>query len=425
MFILNNNQRFLSYLIYLLPLALITGPFLSDFIISVVAIYFIIFSIQKKLWIYYHNIFFYLFIIFYIYILIRSLTSLNPLLSLESSLFYFRFIIFTVAMNYVINNSKYFVKKLYYFIVITLLILLSDTYLQIITGINIFGWEKLSEGNEYRVSSFFGSEYILGNYLVSFVPILLGLHFLVQKNKYSIFIFILIFFCSLAILFTGDRSSIFLNILSLILFLTVLRSHRLYRYVIVALVTIGIILGLSLNPKLSDRIVTLTYNEIGIGEDHQYIFSPVHDTFYRSSLLMIQDKPIFGHGPKMYREICKDKKYVLESFKRKDNCSTHPHNLYIQLLVETGIFGAGFLILFFIYTAIQITKAFYIKIRKISNNNKTINEFESEICFMIGIFISIWPLIPSMSFFNNWIAIILFLPVSFIYSNLNIIKSNK
>ena len=34
------------------------------------------------------------------------------------------------------------------------------------------------------------------------------------------------------------------------------------------------------------------------------IFTPVHDSHLRTAYKMFQDKPIFGHGPKMFRIKC-------------------------------------------------------------------------------------------------------------------------
>ena len=59
-----------STLSYLLPLALISGPFFSDLIVSTVALYFIILTFKEDLWHYYNNSFFYLFSIFYFCILL-------------------------------------------------------------------------------------------------------------------------------------------------------------------------------------------------------------------------------------------------------------------------------------------------------------------------------------------------------------------
>jgi len=54
---------------------------------------------------------------------------------------------------------------------------------------------------------------------------------------------------------------------------------------------------------------------------------------------MFKDKPILGHGPKLFRIVCKDYKYN----KTEDVFSTHPHIFYLQLLAETGLLGFYFI----------------------------------------------------------------------------------
>ena len=49
-----------------------------------------------------------------------------------------------------------------------------------IFGKNLFGYELY---DKYRVSSFFGSELILGSYLARFFPILFGLFVYLDKPK--------------------------------------------------------------------------------------------------------------------------------------------------------------------------------------------------------------------------------------------------
>ena len=80
-------ETFPAYLIIALPVFLITGPFLPDLSISIIAIIFLINSIQNNLSKYYNNIFVNFFLIFWIILICSSLLSENVLISLKSSFF--------------------------------------------------------------------------------------------------------------------------------------------------------------------------------------------------------------------------------------------------------------------------------------------------------------------------------------------------
>ena len=74
-----------SFLFYLLPAALITGPFFSDLIISLMGIFFLIISLKNKQWIYYDNLYTKFFFSFYTYLILSSIWADDTLKSLKSS----------------------------------------------------------------------------------------------------------------------------------------------------------------------------------------------------------------------------------------------------------------------------------------------------------------------------------------------------
>ena len=76
------------YIIILMPALLISGPFLSDLGVSIVALIFIINSVKNKLTRFYNNIYFKVFLVFCIILIISSLSSNNVLISLKNSFFY-------------------------------------------------------------------------------------------------------------------------------------------------------------------------------------------------------------------------------------------------------------------------------------------------------------------------------------------------
>ena len=100
----------------LLPLSILSGPFLADLSVSLSSIIFLIYLIYNRRLSYLLNIYFYFFLIFYFYLLITSLLSIMPQSSFESSLFYIRFGVFVFAIKYIIEKDlkilKYFTLSL-------------------------------------------------------------------------------------------------------------------------------------------------------------------------------------------------------------------------------------------------------------------------------------------------------------------------
>ena len=77
------------------------------------------------------------------------------------------------------------------------------------------------------------------------------------------------------------------------------------------------------------------------------LFSNIHQGHMNSAYKMFKSNIIFGHGPKLFRELCNNSEY-----KHEFSCSSHPHNTYIQLLAETGL--VGFLFIFSFYCKLSI-----------------------------------------------------------------------
>lgn len=409
---------FPSLLIVLLPIFLITGPFLPDLSISLCSLLFLINSITNfdKMKKYYFNSFFYIFLIFWIILIISSALSSYPLYSLQTSLAYIRFVFFSLSLWFILDLNPKIINFIFYSLLLSFGILVFDGFFQFFYKKNILGQVLINN----RVSSFFGDELVLGSYLSRLYPMLWGifLYLNLYKNQKIIFFFIFFYLLIDVLIFlSGERVAFFyLNLFSfLIIFLS--NTCKIYRIQITVLSIIVILIISNLFPDTGERVFHNTYNQFiskqQTGEQKKInIFSIEHENHYKSAIKMFADNKIFGIGPKLFRKHCEEPRYVIS----KESCSTHPHNTYIQLLSESGIIGFA-IILFIFLKIIQIL--FYQLFKK---KNK-LSDFQ--ISLLISILISLWPLAPSGNFFGNWLNIIYFFPVGILlWSSQNKLNKN-
>jgi len=281
--------------------------------------------------------------------------------------------------------------------------LIVDGYFQFFFGKNLFGYALY---NDYRVSSFFGSELILGSYLARFFPILFALFILLdqpKKNKLTLFFMTIVFILSEGLIFiSGERLALFFMNLSAVFIILMLKEYKIYRLwtYIISLCLIFVMMSFFPNSKarfVDQTIYDLTRNT----DDKVYIFSKPHNDMYISAYRIFLDNKFFGVGPRQFRNTCD--KYSVSEY----SCETHPHNTYIELLSEAGIFA--FLVVAGLFILICYLSIKHFVLRLIRDKKGIINDFE--VCLLSAVIISLWPFSPSGSFFNNWMSIVYYFPV--------------
>jgi len=341
----------------------------------------------------------------------------DRMLSFESSLFYFRIGVFSCFIWYLIDRDKSILIYFYYALIICFSALIIDGYFQYFTGENLLKLKMTG-----RVSSFFGDEWIMGSYLSRLFPLLFALFLVKEKKKrfeiYFIgFLFILV---DILIFMSGERSAFFFLNLSTIFIIILIKDYQKFRLVTFLIGLMGVFILSFHSPDLSIRMFKGPAQDMGFIEspNKATIFTPFHDSLIRTGYNAFKDKPILGHGPKMFRVLCKNEKYRTGI----QPCAMHPHNFYLQLLVETGV--VGFLFLFtilsnFIFIVLRQFKSIIFK------QKRPLTDYQ--VCLLAGVLISIWPLAPNGNFFNNWLMIVYSLPIGFylqsIYST-KMVKKN-
>ena len=433
-------KNILGWLICFIPFILIYSRSLADIIVVASCLYFLFIKIKDKDYRWINEPWVKIGFIVYIWFLISSFFAYYPELAFSRAIGWIRFLIFITALKYLFLVDDYWKKKLLITISLTVIYILIFTLSEFFFIIN-----KILAGNfpfHYGYLRLKGpieqggkSALILSLLLY---PMFFGIlkeknFFLTKKN----FILISIFFISsICIFFSGHRFSNFILLFSsTIVFISLLKSKKELFYKLFFSLTAVIILISITIPQQLDRIIKSSFYEIVNYEKTAYWSASA------TGLKMFKEYPITGVGLKNYHLACEDEKFISVEHKkynltpwwgvtkeriqesnlnkknkntdldlRPPTCFTHVHNFYISLLAETGIVGFV-LFLFLIFQLINV----FIKEKKIIQTPA------------FGILVSIIPLlipmIPSLNYFSNWNAILIWLLVGWALSYTKHIKT--
>lgn len=316
---------------------------------------------------------------------------------------YLRFGIFSLAIIYIINSSEKILFKLFLIYQIIFCLLILDGFFQYFNGYNILGF-KLSTGP--RVSSFFGDELVLGGYLSRSFPVYfaLYLYFFEDLTKFYRYIGIILFvLIEILIFLSGERSAFFFFNLFAVFVLFFTKRLKNFRGIFTVGAVLILIIISNAFSNSTQRIFHMTLDQMNITNEKKFVFfSRQHNELYNTAIRITKDNLITGVGIKNFRKFCSDPKYS----RSPESCSTHPHNTYIQLLVELGLtgFAFGLFVLFFLF------KVLFVHYFNNFFNKKPFDDFQ--ISLLGGMLIILWPFSPSGNIFNNWLNIIYFYPFS-------------
>ncbi len=114
---------------------------------------------------------------------------------------------------------------------------------------------------------------------------------------------------------SGERAAFFLFILSFIFIIIFIEKFTKLKIIlsVFSLILIVVIITFKFYKMLE-----IVWYLILLSTIKKSIFTPEHDSLISTAYNMFLDKPIFGHGPKMFRVICKDEKYATGSYALHD-----------------------------------------------------------------------------------------------------------
>jgi O-antigen ligase len=407
-----NSINFSFFLILFLPISLLIGTGVSEFCVVTVSLFFLGKVIIEKKWELFRNRLFFLLFILWIYLLINFLISGNYQLS-NFSLRGLSFIKYILLIFFFILFTKNEINKILYAWSIILTIVLIDIYFEFFVGHNLIG---LKSYDPTRIASFLGNELKIAHFLLGFSFLCLGF-FLQSFSKDSTKIKLLALFILLLILIgsfiTGERSN-FIKTLFCSLIILFFFDKKFIKYKIIFGVSaiILIITGLTLSPKLNERFNGQIINNIEKKGIIESVKETQHGAHYYTAVEIFKKNIFFGIGSKNFRIECAKKDYYNPNYLRsEERCSTHPHQIYLELLSEHGIVGTLIILYVIFYILIGNIKVFLVKRNYIHL---------ASIAFILSTFL---PIIPSGSFFASFNATIFWLNFSIMnYFGLNYFK---
>ena len=141
-----------------------------------------------------------------------------------------------------------------------------------------------------------------------------------------------------------------------------------------------------------------------------------YNRIFQTAITMWKEQPLTGFGLKSFRIKCwemLDKDNAERKITKRPqfiSCSNHAHNYYLELLSETGIIGTSLMVIFFLI----LLKDCFNYLRKYNQQKNP--EMILLIPVIILIFLEIWPLKSTGSFFTTWGATFFWLNVGFLFS---------
>ena len=381
------SLSFYEWILLLFPLCQVIGSFWVNFFLILASVIFIYESIKKN---FYNEInlnWIYFYLIFVFYNILHSFFATDILNSLQSSLFQFRYLLFSLFIFLCISNAKNIEFIIKFWLVLVLLVSF-DTIYQYFFLQNIFGLPIRGA----RPSGVFGKELVVGAFVAYIsVPIIFyyfnKFHNLNLKEKFLYSLIYLFLFTTVAL--TGERLSFLIFFVSSIIIFIFNTSFK--KFIILSMTLVIFLMTIYFNSSSFNSRV----------KDFSNILANFYDSSYgrlwESGYLLFEKNKIFGVGLKNYRVDC-DNQIDPRPESIPQFCSSHPHNFFLEILSETGLVGFSIFFIFFVHLI------FYLKDKIKSLKNDEFFKKYSSLLYgnILILLIYVWPLKTSGSFFTTW-----------------------
>ena len=330
------SKKIIESLIIIFPIALLFSNILAEAIIIL-----LIFSYLKEtnfnnfISDLKHPIIIFI-LIFWLYLILNAVINFDNKPSLERTIFFIRFPLLILSLNYFVNFLDLNLKKIFRFWLIIFFLIGFDLFIQYFTNTNILGFEAIEQGSIYRLGGFMNDELKISNLLYHFGALIFSFYF--SKNKSNLISFLFIVFITISIFLTAERAN-FITMISfiflLIIYLVFKNKKTFFLYFVIFSLFLSI--GFLTNNSLSKRMINDLANKIELlkfDKDENFLKKDSHYfAHYSVAYQIFERNPLFGIGLKNFRNFCDDdslNEKVHEKWQKR-KCSTHPHNFYFEM----------------------------------------------------------------------------------------------
>ena len=427
--IIQTTEKYFLILIIFFPISLILGNLIININFLLIVIIFLIDLYLNKNFSFIKDKIFILLIFFFLSLLVNLNFSIDPIISLPRILKILAVIcMFLFFRKMIARYGNDFENILFGSWAILFSILTIDIIFEIIFGFNTVGIRSIIPG---RIASFFGNELVVGSFFLSFASIYVATIAKFSKKNINLKLIVLIIFLISLSFLIGERSN-FIKFFLISIFLLFFVIKLSLKIKIFSSLVIFCILFLSLNffqdikyRYYKQQIINFQSetNELNKGDSQNllvdtkdniinFIKWTKYGAHYNAAYKIFLDNPYFGVGIKHFRNESIKEKYRNEEYKWTDErTTTHPHQIHLEFLSETGLFGYLVFIIF-------ISASLYLSIK-----NYLIHKNLFQLVAILYVLVSLLPLLPSGSFFSTYPSSLFWLNYSIMVSYIKKIKS--
>jgi O-antigen ligase len=379
---LGNNFKINNF--FIVKLFFYSFPIILLFPSGYITVHVTLLTIASLILIYKKNIKIKLFIIDYLIFLLFFLSIISTLKNIATldnvifikSLLDLRFAIFFLIIKSLLSNKIVNLKLLSIITLLSSVLLSFDIFLQHLIGHDIFGFKPF----EGRYNGFFEHEAIAGSYIQKHFCLSLLSVFLIDFKKITkIFIITLIInILGLGILLSLDRMPFIIFIFIIVILFFLMRNYRIIFFSNVIIISLlfasffknydvissryqyfnrDININKILDIPYINKFIKSPENTIEEKSKNNNLFHGDYSKLYRAAYLVFLKNYIIGSGVKSFIYECIKLPYDKNSI----SCNNHPHNLYLEILVNLGLLGMSIFIIFLFLTINKIVKSLFEK----------------------------------------------------------------